>query len=47
VIATAEKSLSVLEAVAIYKVLADVERRFRQLTDVLALRLIYHQVEPW
>ncbi len=45
-IATAEKSLDVLEAVAIYKDLADVERGFRQLKDVLALRPIYHQVEP-
>jgi transposase len=46
VIATAEKALSVLEAVAIYKDLADVERGFRQLKDVLAMRPIYHQVEP-
>ena len=35
-----------LEEVAIYKDLADVERGFRQLKDVLALRPIYHQVEP-
>ena len=34
VIAIAEKSLAVLEAVAIYKDLADVERGFRQLKDV-------------
>jgi hypothetical protein len=47
VIATAEKSLSVLEAMAIYKDLADVERGFRQLKDVLALRPIFHQVGPW
>jgi transposase len=46
VIATAEKSLSVLDAVAIYKDLADVERGFRHLKDVLAMRPIYHQVEP-
>ena len=46
VIATAEKSLDVLEAIAIYKDLADVERGFRQLKDVLAMRPIYHQVEP-
>jgi transposase len=46
VIATAEKSLSVLDAVAIYKDLADVERGFRQLKDVLAMRPIYHQVQP-
>jgi hypothetical protein len=46
VIATTEKSLGVLEAVAIYKDLADVERGFRHLKDVLAMRPIYHQVEP-
>ena len=46
-IATAEKSLDVHEAVAIDKDLADVERGFRQLKDVLALRPILHQVEPW
>jgi transposase len=46
VIATAEKSLSVLEAVAIYKDLADIERGFRHLKDVLAMRPIYHQIEP-
>ena len=46
VIATTEMSLSVLEAVAIYKDLAEVERGFRHLKDVLAMRPIYHQVEP-
>jgi hypothetical protein len=46
VIATAEKSLSALEAVAIYKDLAEAERGFRHLKDVLAIRPIYHQVEP-
>jgi len=46
VIATAEKSLSVLDALAIYKDLADLERGFRHLKDVLALRPIYHQIEP-
>jgi hypothetical protein len=46
VIVTAEKSLSALEAVAIYKDLADVERGSRHLKDVLAMRPIYHQVEP-
>ncbi len=46
VIATAEKSLSVLDAVAIYKDLADVERAFRHLKDVMAMRPIYHQIEP-
>jgi transposase len=45
VIATAEESLSVVEAVAIYKDLADVERGFRHLKDVLAMRPIYHQIE--
>ena len=46
VIATSEKGLSVLEAVALYKDLTDVESGFRQLKDVMALRPIYHQVEP-
>jgi transposase len=46
VVATTEKPLSVIDAVAIYKDLADVERGFRQLKDVLAMRPIYHQVEP-
>jgi transposase len=46
IIATAEKSLSVLEAVAIYKDLADVERGFRHLKDILAMRPVYHQIEP-
>ena len=34
-----------LEVVAIYKDLSDVERGFRQLKDVLAMRPIYHQIE--
>jgi transposase len=46
VIATTEKSLSVLDAVTMYKDLADVERAFRHLKDVMAMRPIYHQVEP-
>ena len=46
VIATSESALSVLEVVAIYKDLSDVERGFRQLKDVLAMRPIYHQIEP-
>jgi transposase len=46
VIMTSEKGLSVLDAVAMYKELADVESGFRQLKDVMALRPIYHQVEP-
>jgi transposase len=45
VIATGEMDLSVIDVVAIYKELSDVERGFRQLKDVLAVRPIYHQVE--
>ncbi len=45
VIATGESGLSVLEVVAIYKDLSEVERGFRQLKDVLAMRPIYHQIE--
>ena len=44
-IATSESGLSVLEVVAIYKDLSEVERGFRQLKDVLAMRPIYHQIE--
>jgi transposase len=46
VIATCESGLSVLDAVAIYKELSDLERGFCQLKDVLAMRPIYHQIEP-
>ncbi len=46
VIATGERDLGLLEAVAWYKQLMDVERSFRHLKDVLALRPIYHRVEP-
>src|SRR6202034_1427813 len=46
VIMTSEKGLSVLDAVALYKELTDVESGFRQLKDVLAMRPIYHQIEP-
>jgi transposase len=46
VIATSEKGLSVLSAVALYKDLTEVESGFRQLKDVMALRPIYHRVEP-
>jgi transposase len=46
VIMTGEKGLSVLDAVAMYKELTDVESGFRQLKDVMALRPIHHQVEP-
>jgi transposase len=45
VIATSEKGLGVLDVVAMYKGLTDVEGGFRQLKDVLALRPIYHQIE--
>jgi transposase len=45
VIMTSEKGLSVLDAVAMYKELTDVESGFRQLKDVMAMRPIYHQVE--
>jgi transposase len=45
VIATSEKGLSVLDAVALYKELTDVESGFRQLKDVMAMRPIYHQIE--
>ena len=45
VIATGELALSVIEVVSIYKELSDVEKGFRQLKDVLAVRPIYHQVE--
>jgi transposase len=46
VIMTGEKGLSVLDAVAMSKELTDVESGFRQLKDVMAMRPIYHQVEP-
>src|SRR5450631_2560165 len=45
VIATSEMGLSVLDAVALYKDLTEVESGFRQLKDVMALRPIYHQIE--
>jgi transposase len=45
VIMTTEKGLDVLDAVAMYKELTDVESGFRQLKDVMALRPIYHQIE--
>ena len=45
VIATSEMGLSVLDAVALYKDLSEVESGFRQLKDVMALRPIYHQIE--
>jgi transposase len=45
VIMTTEKGLSVLDAVAMYKELTEVESGFRQLKDVMAMRPIYHQIE--
>ena len=45
VVATSEKGLSVLDAVALYKELTEVESGFRQLKDVMAMRPIYHQIE--
>jgi transposase len=46
VITTTEKDFGVLDAVRTYKDLTDVERGFRHLKDVLAVRPIYHRVEP-
>jgi transposase len=46
VIATSEADCTAQDAVALYKDLTEVERSFRHLKDVLALRPIYHQVEP-
>jgi transposase len=46
VISTSEKTLTCLDAVALYKQLLDVERGFRRMKDVLSLRPVYHQVEP-
>jgi len=46
VIATSEKNINPQEAVAWYKQLTEVELSFRHLKDVLALRPIYHQVDP-
>jgi transposase len=45
-IATTEKDLDALEAVRIYKELTEVERGFRHLKDVLAMRPIYHRTGP-
>jgi transposase len=46
VVMTGEKDLRVRDAVALYKELSEVESGFRQLKDVMALRPIYHQIEP-
>jgi transposase len=45
VVTTTEKDLDVLDVVRTYKDLTDVERGFRHLKDVLAVRPIYHRVE--
>jgi transposase len=45
VIATSEKNLDAQAAVALYKQLTEVERGFRHLKDILAMRPIYHQLE--
>jgi transposase len=45
VIMTSEEGLSILDAVALYKELTEVEGGFRQLKDVMAMRPIYHQIE--
>jgi len=46
VIATTEKGITAVEAVAQYKQLTEVESSFRNLKEVLALRPVYHQIEP-
>ena len=43
VLVTSEKDFTALDAVAYYKQLCDVERGFRQLKDVIAMRPIYHR----
>jgi transposase len=45
VVMTGEEGLSILDAVALYKELTEVESGFRQLKDVMAMRPIYHQIE--
>ncbi len=45
VVATGEQDMTAQDAVAVYKQLTNVERGFRHLKDVLALRPIYHQLE--
>jgi transposase len=46
VLITSEADLTAPEAVARYKELMEVERGFRHLKDVLAMRPIYHRCEP-
>jgi len=45
VLATSEKNFGLLDAVASYKQLSEVERGFRSLKDVIALRPIWNQSE--
>lgn len=45
VIATSEQNFDAQGAVALYKQLTEVERGFRHLKDILAMRPIYHQLE--
>ena len=45
VLATSEASFGLLDAVAGYKQLAEVERGFRSLKDVIAMRPIWHHSE--
>jgi transposase len=45
VIATSERTMTALDAVAWYKQLTEVERRFRRMKDVLGVRPLYHRVE--
>lgn len=45
VVMTSERAWDAVEAVQHYKDLADVERSFRHLKDVLAMRPIYHRVQ--
>ena len=45
VIQTEETHLTIVEAVQIYKDLSEVERAFRTLKDVIAMRPIYHQTD--
>jgi len=45
VIATSEKSFSLQDAVADYKQLSEVERGFRSIKDVIAMRPIWHHSE--
>jgi transposase len=46
VLITSEKDFTALQAVQQYKELMELESGFRSLKDVLALRPIYHRVEP-